>query len=48
VTLLGNRAWWLPSWLDRLIPDVSLEGHLVESRDPAGKPLAGLENDSSH
>ena len=33
VTLLGDRAWWLPRWLDRLLPDVSLEGHLVESID---------------
>jgi putative drug exporter of the RND superfamily len=33
VTLLGDRAWWLPAWLDRLLPDVSLEGHLVEGLD---------------
>jgi putative drug exporter of the RND superfamily len=33
VTLLGDRAWWLPDWLDRLLPDVSLEGHLVEGLD---------------
>jgi RND superfamily putative drug exporter len=26
VTLLGDRAWWLPGWLDRLLPNVSLEG----------------------
>jgi putative drug exporter of the RND superfamily len=29
VTLLGDRAWWLPSWLDRAMPDVSLD----ETRD---------------
>jgi putative drug exporter of the RND superfamily len=34
VTLLGDRAWWLPSWLDRLIPNVSLEGHNVAGVDP--------------
>ncbi|MFP5379384.1 MAG: MMPL family transporter, partial [Vicinamibacteria bacterium] len=28
VMLLGDRAWWLPGWLDRLLPDISLEGHL--------------------
>jgi RND superfamily putative drug exporter len=39
VHLLGERAWWLPGWLDRIIPNVSLEGHLVENRDPPGKPL---------
>lgn len=33
VTLLGDRAWWLPGWLDRLLPNVSLEGHLVEGLD---------------
>jgi putative drug exporter of the RND superfamily len=33
VTLLGDRAWWLPAWLDRILPNVSLEGHLVESLD---------------
>jgi RND superfamily putative drug exporter len=39
VTLLGNHAWWLPGWLDRAIPSVSLEGHLVENRDPRGESL---------
>ena len=33
VTLLGDRAWWLPGWLDRILPNVSLEGHLVEGID---------------
>jgi RND superfamily putative drug exporter len=27
VTLLGDRAWWMPAWLDRVLPNVSLEGH---------------------
>jgi putative drug exporter of the RND superfamily len=26
MTLLGDRAWWLPAWLDRLLPRVDLEG----------------------
>jgi RND superfamily putative drug exporter len=26
MTLLGDRAWWLPRWLDRIIPDIQLEG----------------------
>jgi len=33
VTLLGDRAWWVPGWLDKLLPNVSLEGHLVENVD---------------
>ena len=32
VTLLGDHAWWLPRWLDRILPNVSLEGHLVRGR----------------
>ncbi|WP_129666261.1 MMPL family transporter [Phytoactinopolyspora endophytica] len=26
LTLLGRRAWWLPRWLDRLLPNVDVEG----------------------
>jgi RND superfamily putative drug exporter len=26
MTLLGDRAWWMPAWLDRIVPNVSLEG----------------------
>jgi len=33
VTLLGDHAWWLPGWLDRILPNVSLEGHLEEGVD---------------
>jgi RND superfamily putative drug exporter len=33
VTLLGDKAWWLPGWLDKILPNVSLEGHLVQGLD---------------
>jgi len=26
MVLLGRRAWWLPRWLDRVIPHISIEG----------------------
>ncbi len=26
MVLLGKRAWWLPGWLDKVIPHVSIEG----------------------
>ncbi|HEX7133185.1 MAG TPA: MMPL family transporter [Iamia sp.] len=33
--LLGDRNWWLPRWLDRILPKVDVEGHLdVEDDDP--------------
>ena len=24
--LLGERAWWMPKWLDRVVPNVDVEG----------------------
>ncbi len=24
--LLGDRAWWLPAWLDRIVPRLRIEG----------------------
>jgi RND superfamily putative drug exporter len=26
LALLGRRAWWLPKWLDRVLPNVDVEG----------------------
>jgi RND superfamily putative drug exporter len=26
MALLGDRAWGLPAWLDRILPKISLEG----------------------
>jgi RND superfamily putative drug exporter len=34
VMLLGDRAWWLPAWLDRLLPDLSLEGRPTHVPEP--------------
>jgi putative drug exporter of the RND superfamily len=32
MTLLGDRAWWLPAWLDRLLPRLNLEGEEQSER----------------
>src|SRR4029453_9488207 len=29
--LLGERNWWLPRWLDRLLPKLDVEGHAEEA-----------------
>ena len=34
--LLGDRNWWLPGWLDRLLPNLDVEGHAPASS--AGVP----------
>lgn len=31
--LLGDRNWWLPGWLDRLLPDIDVEGHQVTDEE---------------
>ena len=34
MSLFGKAAWWLPRWLDRILPDVDVEGaKLVEPDD---------------
>ncbi|MGB3257479.1 MAG: MMPL family transporter [Ornithinimicrobium sp.] len=47
--LLGDRAWYIPAWLDRILPDVDVEGaslergmHLSTERDQveASSPTA--------
>ncbi len=32
--VLGGAAWWLPRWLDRIIPNVDVEGAALERRHP--------------
>ena len=32
--LVGDWAWWLPKWLDRLIPNVDVEGAALERQHP--------------
>ncbi|NBE51580.1 MMPL family transporter [Streptomyces boluensis] len=32
LALLSHRAWWLPKWLDRILPDVDVEGEKLRER----------------
>jgi RND superfamily putative drug exporter len=32
--LLGEKAWWLPRWLDRLLPKVDVEGESLRAHAP--------------
>ncbi|GHG12983.1 MULTISPECIES: MMPL family transporter [Amycolatopsis] len=46
MSLLGRSAWWLPKWLDRILPDVDVEGEkLTKQLDDApgddGRELVG-------
>ena len=44
MALMGRANWWLPGWLDRLLPHLSLESRRGRSRRtdvPARRPAAG-------
>ena len=30
MAILGKAAWWMPKWLDRILPDVDVEGAALE------------------
>ena len=30
MALIGKSAWWIPKWLDRILPDVDVEGAALE------------------
>ncbi|MGA8847815.1 MAG: MMPL family transporter [Nocardioides sp.] len=34
MALLGHKAWWLPAWLDKAMPDVDIEGAKLERDHP--------------
>ncbi|MDX3612425.1 MMPL family transporter [Streptomyces europaeiscabiei] len=54
MALLGRRAWALPRWLDRILPDVDVEGeklrHVLDGRNaavaPDGRDGPGSDRDS--
>jgi putative drug exporter of the RND superfamily len=46
--LLGDRNWWLPRWLDRILPNIDVEGHAEHEedeeeleREPVGAGVSG-------
>lgn len=36
--LLGEKSWWLPRWLDRILPDVDVEGAKLNRGQAAPAP----------
>ncbi|MGW1673728.1 MMPL family transporter [Streptomyces sp. NPDC002324] len=42
LALLGDKAWWLPKWLDRALPNVDVEGEGLRAHDATG---ASAEDD---
>ncbi|MEU1985183.1 MMPL family transporter [Nocardia sp. NPDC019395] len=40
LALVGDKAWWLPKWLDRILPDLDVEGRNIQGQ-PAPDTAAG-------
>ena len=36
MAVLGRHAWWLPRWLDKLLPDMDIEGNSLEKEAELG------------
>ncbi|MEU3184397.1 MMPL family transporter [Streptomyces sp. NPDC006923] len=47
LALLGDKAWWLPRWLDRALPNVDVEGEALRKRlgDGAAEGGPGAERE---
>ncbi|WP_045741717.1 MMPL family transporter [Actinoplanes rectilineatus] len=45
--LLGRSAWWLPAWLDRILPNVDVEGAALERSHPVAPQTPSPEEDDA-
>ncbi len=43
MSLMGEKAWWMPGWLDRLMPEAKLESAHVIEPVPAGAGAVAAE-----
>ncbi|GAB0103049.1 MMPL family transporter [Nocardia sp. JMUB6875] len=43
LALLGNWAWWMPKWLDRILPDIDVEGSKLAELKQSSTPVLEKE-----
>ncbi|KQZ86107.1 RND transporter [Microbacterium sp. Root166] len=50
LAVLGRAAWWMPAWLDRLLPTIDVEGAALEGDAPSAspKPIPAREAVGAH
>jgi putative drug exporter of the RND superfamily len=46
LALLGQHAWWLPRWLDRVLPHLDIEGHTLAHQATPGAAAPGTPGQS--
>ncbi|MFJ9687545.1 MMPL family transporter [Streptomyces bacillaris] len=45
LALLGRKAWWLPRWLDRALPNVDVEGEKLQKQLTEEPAASGSDSD---
>jgi RND superfamily putative drug exporter len=45
MALLGDKAWWLPAWLDRILPNLDVEGARLAERLARGSAVDTVGQD---
>ena len=46
MALLGDKAWWMPKWLDRLTPNMDVEGGALSEKIQHERESAGAGSDN--
>jgi RND superfamily putative drug exporter len=47
MALMGNANWWMPGWLDRILPHIDVEGEaVIGSAEAADNPVGESDSDS--
>ncbi|MFF0611705.1 MMPL family transporter [Nocardia tengchongensis] len=44
LALLGDSAWWIPKWLDRILPDIDVEGAKLAELKQSSAPSEDKEH----
>jgi RND superfamily putative drug exporter len=45
MAIVGERIWWLPRWLDRLLPNLDIEGEALVARPDNGQTAVAPERE---
>lgn len=38
MTLVGEKGWWMPKWLDKILPTINVEGEMPVKPDTVAEP----------
>jgi len=44
MTLMGRANWWVPAWLDRVLPHIDLDGGAITEATVPAEPAEAVES----